>query len=165
MGAALRGSVLGRLAGWRFGLLGGLRGLLGGLRRLLVSSIGGSLGGAAGGFRFPRVVGHVPARSFELDGGRREQALQFAAALRTFGQRFVSKLLDLFDTLPTCCALVFVKWQTHLQWYILENYNRRQGSGQNALSPLISFIGRRCLKERLAEQVCILLCDSYGRCE
>ena len=56
-----------------------------------------------------RVVGDVPARSFELHGGRGNHLLNLAAALRALLDHLVGELLDFLEAVTALLALVFVK--------------------------------------------------------
>lgn len=55
------------------------------------------------------VVGHIPARAFELHGWRRDHLLHLAAAFRALLHHFVGKFLDLLEAVAAFFALVFVK--------------------------------------------------------
>ena len=59
--------------------------------------------------RFVGVVGHVPARSLELDGGRGDHLLDAAAAFRTLLEHLVGKLLNFLELMTALFALIFVK--------------------------------------------------------
>src|SRR5208282_3695385 len=77
-------------------------------------------GGVAGGFggsraaAFPRVIGYIPARALELNRGRRELALGFAAALGTLLRRRGRVAFDLLEAVTALDALVFVQRQAKL---------------------------------------------------
>ena len=60
--------------------------------------------------RLVGVVGDVPARSFELHGGRGNHLLDPASALRALLDHLVGKLLDFFEAVTALLALIFVKW-------------------------------------------------------
>ena len=57
-----------------------------------------------------RVVGYVPARSFELHGGRGNHLLNPAAALRTLLNHLVGEFLDFLEAVTALFTLIFVKW-------------------------------------------------------
>lgn len=59
--------------------------------------------------RFVRVVGNVPAGSFELHGGRGNHLLDAASALRALLDHGVGKLLNFFEAMTALFALIFVK--------------------------------------------------------
>src|SRR5207249_10731656 len=56
-----------------------------------------------------RVIGFVESGPLELDGRRRNQLAQRAAAFRAMRVRRIRKLLQDFDPLLTLLALVFVQ--------------------------------------------------------
>src|SRR6266850_2943181 len=58
----------------------------------------------------PGVIGDVPARAFELHGGRRHDLLDLAAAVGTLLHMRIGILLDPLKTMMAFLALVFVKW-------------------------------------------------------
>lgn len=60
--------------------------------------------------RFIGVVGDVPARPFELYGGRGNHLLYPAPAYRALLYHLVGKLLDFFKAVTALLALIFVKW-------------------------------------------------------
>jgi len=55
------------------------------------------------------VVGHVPARSLELHGGRGDHLLDLAAAFRALLHHRVRKSLDALKAMTAFLALIFVK--------------------------------------------------------
>lgn len=59
--------------------------------------------------RLVGVVGHVPARSLELDGGRGDHLLDASAAFRTLLEHLVGKLLNFLELMTALFALIFVK--------------------------------------------------------
>ena len=54
------------------------------------------------------VVGDIEAGAFELDGGRRNQLLESAAALPAFLERLVPELLQGFGPGPAFLAFIFM---------------------------------------------------------
>src|SRR5690606_18986393 len=86
--------------------------------RVLLVSAALTRAGAAGAVRRRRtaacarllgVVGDVPARALELDGGRGQQLAYLAATGRTCLHRRVRELLDHLETVSTGVALVLVQ--------------------------------------------------------
>ena len=59
--------------------------------------------------RFVGVVGDVPARSFELHGGRGNHLLDPPTALGALLDHSVGKLLNFFEAMTAFFALIFVK--------------------------------------------------------
>src|SRR5581483_726131 len=64
---------------------------------------------AGSGRWFFSVIGHVPARPFELHGWRREQLLNRAPALGTLFHRRIRKFLDALKTMATFLAQILVE--------------------------------------------------------
>ena len=60
---------------------------------------------------FSGIIGDIPARSFELDGGCGQQAVGPRPALGTFFSRRSGGAFDSLETMSALDALVFVKWQ------------------------------------------------------
>src|SRR5450631_524358 len=57
---------------------------------------------------FLRVVGHVPARAFELHGWSRDHLFDDAPAFGALSQLLVGELADLFEAVSALIAQVFV---------------------------------------------------------
>src|SRR6266850_3615505 len=74
------------------------------IARIPVRGRGRSRGGLLG------VVSDVPARAFELHGGRRHDLLDLAAAVGTLLHMRIGIFLDPLKTMMAFLALVFVKW-------------------------------------------------------
>src|SRR3954454_7193135 len=103
----------------RFLALLGLIGFLGGaflrrtLRLLLVLLCFFRILAAVGRSRRLRlfgVVGHVPARAFELHGRRGDGLFHATSAFGAFLDELVGKFLDLFEEMAALLTLIFVKW-------------------------------------------------------
>src|ERR1700756_4440634 len=62
------------------------------------------------GVRLLGVVGDVPARSLELDGGRGDHLFDWSAAFGARLDHLVGELLDFFEAMAALLALIFVKW-------------------------------------------------------
>src|SRR5258707_958419 len=61
---------------------------------------------------FPGVISHIPARTFELNWGRRQRLFHFSAAMRTFPQMRPRHALDFLGAPLALHALVFVQWHS-----------------------------------------------------
>src|SRR5215472_13218714 len=95
---------------------GGRRGAFGRLRRV-ARRLGGIPALGCGGLRGGIEV-LVPSAALELDGRRRQGALDPATAVRTHGQLGIRELLDLFGAASALFAFVFVK--RHYETFLAE---------------------------------------------
>ena len=77
--------------------------------RVVLLGVGASAFGGRRSVRFIRVVSDVPARSFELHGGRGNHLLNFAATLRTLLNHPVGEFLDFLKAVTALLAFIFVK--------------------------------------------------------
>ena len=69
----------------------------------------------------PRVVGHVPARAFELNGGWRQQTLDSAATVRTFLQVRSVHTFNFLGSPATLLTLVLVQGHRRSSSWCSEN--------------------------------------------